>query len=87
MSERQELVKEVKEAEDRLKRYDEFFDGLKVGQTIYEELTYDSSPVKVLSWNKNKGTVFCEYRYGGDLVKKNIEHYSLALEPREFTIF
>jgi len=87
MKPREKLVKEVEEAEDRLKRYDDFFDGLEEGQTIYEELMFDSSPVKVLSWNKEKGMVFCEYSYGGALVKKDIPYYSLAIKPREYTIF
>ena len=83
MTHRQELLKELKEAQDRLNEYDAFFDSLKEGQTIYEELTYDSSPVTVISWNKNKGTVLCKYTEGGGkVVNTNIEYYNLSLKPR-----
>ena len=78
---REKLLEDVKEAEDRLKRFDDFFDCLEVGQTIYEELLYDTSPVEVLSWDREKGTVCCEYSEGGDMVKSDIEYFRLSLEP------
>ena len=81
MKHRKELLKDIKEAKDRLKQYDDFFDSLKVGLTIFEELAYDSSPVEVISWDREKGTVCCEYSEGGDMVKSDIEYFRLSLEP------
>jgi len=82
MTPREQLVKEIEKAQDRLDSYDAFFDSLEIGQTIYEELTYDSSPVTVLSWNKEEGTVHCEYLVGGEKEKNDIPYYKLALTPR-----
>jgi len=87
MTYREQLLKELRQAQDSLNEYDAFFDSLEKGQTIYEDLAYDSSPVTVISWNKHKGTVLCKYTEGGGkVVRTNIEYYNLTLNPK-LTVF
>lgn len=78
LSNRQQMIEDINIAESKLRKYDRWFDSLKVGQKIYEELMYDSSPVEVIMWNREIGEVLCEYKEGGDYAERWIPKYSLS---------
>lgn len=78
LSSREQLIDNISEAESELRKYDRWFDTLKVGQTIYEILMFDYSPVIVISWDKNNGNVNCEYKVANKFILKAISKYALS---------
>lgn len=84
---RQELIDDIEKAKKTLTRYDEFFDKLESGKTIYEQLVYDDSPVIVESWDREKGLVTVSYEYMGKKRTDTNPYWRYSHELRNNLVF
>lgn len=63
-------------------RQERFFASLKKGETLYEDLPFDWSPVTVVSWDEKEGKVTCSFMWGSKLKHRNINWYRLQREDK-----
>ena len=85
LTERGILINNIYLAEKELREYDRFFDKLKKGKNLIECGMWDNFDVKVLSWDKEKGIIFGEWKEGEITKSRTFEYGELDTKPRNLT--
>jgi hypothetical protein len=82
LTKRESLINDIWMAEKRLREYDRFFKKLKEGQKLLEYGMYDDFDVKVVSWNKEEGTIIGKWKEGGVTKSRTFKYGELHKKTR-----
>ena len=80
---RNDYIKKINEAEDDLREYDRFFDKLKKGKKLLEYRMWDNFSIKVVSWDKEKGIIFGEWKESSVTKSRTFEYGELHTKRRD----
>ena len=83
LTKRESLVNDISLAEKKLRKYDKFFEKLKVGQKLLEYGMWDDFAVKVISWDKERGIIFGEWKETGITKSRTFEYGELHTKRRD----